>query len=362
MIAPKNISRYIDLVFCLLLLPALMLLLPLDRWWESNSLFVVVLLGWLYATYWLHRSLTVPLMYGENRRPIFALLILVASLVLTYFISHYPVDFGHSMMEREMRRAAKAVGMAAEHFSQKRPLRVPPSNKMLEQAVWFLYVVVTTFSVVVALLSELNQQIMARQSIEFEKKKAELALYKAQINPHFLFNTLNTLLGLIITKSDQAEDAFMHFSNMMKYMCHNSTQDMVSVQTEIDYIEQYIELQRYRLNEHTHIDFSHSGDGSSYECRIAPMLLITFVENAIKYGASSHMTSNIKINIMIQNGVLRLSAINPILPHQTESSKGSGIGISNCKKRLELLYPNKHILLIGESGGVYDLSLTIKLS
>lgn len=303
-------------------------------------------------------------MYGERRRTLLAVFILFASLVLTYFVSHYPIDFGHRMMGEGMRRAADAIDMVADSMVESRRPRpsTPPSNRMLEQAVWFLYVVVTTFSVVVALLSELNQQIVARQSIEFEKKKAELALYKAQINPHFLFNTLNTLLGLIITKSDQAEEAFIQFSNMMKYMCNNSTQDHVGVVTEIDYIEQYIELQRYRLNQHTQIDFSHSGDSSSSQCVIAPMLLITFVENAIKYGASSHLMSKIEIKITIEKGVLHLTSTNPILPHQTESNKGAGIGIANCRKRLELLYPTKHTLLIGENNGKYDVSLTIKLT
>ncbi|MFI3248727.1 MAG: histidine kinase [Rikenellaceae bacterium] len=357
--APKNISRQIDLVFCLLLIPALMLLLPLDRWWESSSIFVVILLAWLYMTYWLHRTVTVPLMYGEKRRPTLALIIFIISLILTYYVSQYPMDFGHRMMPEGARRAMDL----ANDVVRERPQRPtsPPSSKMLEQAVWFLYVVVTTFSIVVALLSELNQQIIARQSIEFEKKKAELALYKAQINPHFLFNTLNTLLGLIITKSEEAEEAFMQFSNLMRYMCNNSTQDMVGIQTEIDYIEQYIEIQKYRLNEHTDIEFLHSGDSSSYECMIAPMLLITFVENAIKYGSSSHQRSKISINIKIENSILLLTASNPILP-QTDSNKGAGIGIANCRKRLELLYPHKHTLLIGENSGVYDVSLTIKLS
>lgn len=358
--AQKNISRYIDLIFCLLLMPALIMLLPLDRWWESNSLFVVILLGWLYTTYWLHRTITVPLISGDNKRPIIALAILLASLLLTYIVSQYPIDLKYRMMMGDgVRRVAD--GVAASSNRPPRPTN-PPSNRMLEQAVWFLYVVVTTFSAVVALLSELNQQIIARQSIEFEKKKAELALYKAQINPHFLFNTLNTLLGLIITKSEQAEEAFIQFCNLMKYMCNNSTQDMVSLQTEVDYIEQYIDLQRYRLNKHTEIEFTHNRDSTSYECNIAPMLLITFIENAIKYGASSHIKSKISIKIVVTNGVLLLTASNPIMPNQTESSKGAGIGIANCRKRLDLLYPNKYTLIIGENEGIYDVSLTIKLS
>lgn len=350
--APRNIPRLIDLVFCFVLLPALIMLLPIDKWWQDNSTFIVILFGWLYATYWLHRSITVPLVCGDKKRPIIAAAIVVISLILTFMLSHYQLDFSTRMAEEISRRGA--------HGRHPRPL--PPVNRMLEQAVWFLYVVVTTFSAVVSLLSELNRQIIARQNIEFEKKKAELALYKAQINPHFLFNTLNTLLGLIITKSEQAEEAFMQFSNIMRYTCNNSTQDMVSIETEIEYIEQYIELQRYRLNRHTHIEFLYDGEIHSSQFMIAPMLLITFVENAIKYGASSHIDSNISINIKVADGVLIMATTNPILPHQTESNKGAGIGISNCRKRLNLLYPDKHILLNGGNNGKYEVELTIKLN
>ena len=100
----------------------------------------------------------------------------------------------------------------------------------------FLYIAVATFSLAVSLLAELHRQSMARQITEFEKKKTELALYKAQINPHFLFNTLNTLFGLMITGSARAETAFMHFIQLMKYMYTHAGKDKISIDTATDYI------------------------------------------------------------------------------------------------------------------------------
>ena len=103
--------------------------------------------------------------------------------------------------------------------------------------------VVTTFSMAVGLLTELYRQRMHRQAVEFEMKKAELALYKAQINPHFLFNNLNTLYGMVVTASDKTEEAFMQFISLMKYMYTNHSKDKIPISTEIEYIRQYIALQ-----------------------------------------------------------------------------------------------------------------------
>ncbi len=200
---------------------------------------------------------------------------------------------------------------------------------------------------------------MYRQSVEFEKKKAELALYKAQINPHFLFNTLNTLLGMVITKSDKTEDAFVQFATLMRYMYSNSDKDMIPLQTELEYITQYVDLQRYRLNENTTVDISLCDEAEASKYQIAPMLLITFVENALKYGVSPHQRSDIKIDVSLQDGVMRLMVQNPIFE---SSTKGKGIGIANCKSRLELLYHGNYTLVIDQSEKSYYVSLTIKLS
>ncbi len=107
-----------------------------------------------------------------------------------------------------------------------------PKIKLQQQAVWFLYIVVMTFSMAVGLLTQLYHQIMERQAVEFERKKAELALYKAQINPHFLFNSLNTLYAMVLTGSAQVEDAFTQFIGLMKYMYANNTKDKIPVCTE----------------------------------------------------------------------------------------------------------------------------------
>ena len=203
---------------------------------------------------------------------------------------------------------------------------------------------------------ELFRQIISRQQIEAEKNKAELALYKAQINPHFMFNTLNTLYGLVITKSDRAEPAFNRFISMMKYMYTNGVKDFIPLGEEAEYIGQYIELQKERLNEHTKVTFDYTADGENY--RIAPMLLITFVENAFKYGVSSHVDTEITIRLTASDGKISFFVGNSVM--KTGDGQGKeGIGITNCRKRLALLYPGKHELKISRPDGRFVVELTI---
>lgn len=341
MIQIKKLPFYIDLVFCLFLLPAMIMLLPIERWLVYNSVFVYLLIGWLYLIYIINRRFTMPYFFKGNKYILFAILFLLLAVAGTYLITHYQMEYPHQRM---------------------RKIRIPaniPKIQLQQQAVWFLYMVVTTFSLAVGLLTELHRQIMARQEIEFEKKKAELALYKAQINPHFLFNTLNTLYGMVLTQSENTETAFNQFISLMRYMYKNGSKDKIPIRSEVEYIEQYIELQKYRMPEHSKVFFSFDHDETASE-EIAPMLLITFVENALKYGVSSLKPSDIYIAASAKNGELLFSTQNPIL-NQNQENKSKGIGISNCRKRLELIYPGKHSLKIDESDGYFKVLLSIRL-
>lgn len=258
----KYLPIGIDLFFCIILLPTMMMMLPVDKWLESNSLFVITLIAWLYAVYFCIKQISVPMALKDRKHLLIAIAVLLGTIFVTWLITQYQMDFpfrGHKpRMDKFMR---KAISMS----------RI----KQHQQGTWFMYLVTVCFSIAVGLLTELYKQIMARQASEFEKKKAELALYKAQINPHFLFNTLNTLYGLMITQSQKAETAFMQFIELIKYMYTKATQDTVSIDEEAEYISQYIELQKNRIDENrTHIYYSYSADESAKASKIAPMILI----------------------------------------------------------------------------------------
>lgn len=333
----RNLPIFIDVIFCVILLPLMIMFLPVERWLTHHTFFVLIFVVWLYVVYFLHRKITVPLIFS-GKKYLAALLILVFTVILTWLVSG--LDW-HGDFLRHHRPAHQ------RHFLMLHPR---------EQAVWFLFFVVSTFSFAVGLLTELYHQMLEKKELEQEKSKAELALYKAQINPHFLFNTLNTLYGLLITGSEKAEQAFMQFTGMMKYMYSKTSADFIPVSDEAEYIRQYIDLQKLRLNGHTAVSFeSEEGDD---EAVIAPMLLITFVENAFKYGVSSHIDSRIDIWLSSGDGKISFIVRNRIFP-ESLSGKGEGIGIANCRKRLSLIYPGAHSLKITDSDGVFAVNLTI---
>ena len=347
MLNHKYLPGGIDLFFCVALLPAMIALLPVERWLENNSTFVILLVGWLYAVYFLTRKVCVPMLFQSHRRQLVVLGILAVTLLVTWLITQYQLEYPFRGSHPRPERVKKMANLSKIRLHQ--------------QATWFLYLVTLCFSVAVGLLTELYRQMSVRQNIEFEKKKAELALYKAQINPHFLFNTLNTLYGLMLTQSEKAETAFMQFIHLVKYMYTRATEDRVSVEEEAEYIRRYIELQKNRMDEsRTHVDYVYANDRSCPQAQIAPMLLVTFVENALKYGTSSHLESEIRISVGLKEGVLCFMAENQVV-NPRPADKAPGIGISNCRKRLELLYPSAHSLEITETEGWYRVNLKINL-
>ena len=225
------------------------------------------------------------------------------------------------------------------------------------QMVWFFFLIVTGFSLSIELIFELFRQVISRQETEAEKNKAQLALYKVQINPHFLFNTLNTLYGLVLTQSEKAESAFVKLYDILKYMYTQTTFEVIPVNQEVEYIRQYVDLQSLRLNQHTQVKLETQIDDGQVE--IPPMVLITFVENAFKYGVSPDTNCTILLRITVKEGQLIFETENRVM--KENRTNPHAIGIKNCRKRLELLYPGRYKLMTKEENGLFNVRLTIQL-
>jgi two-component system, LytTR family, sensor kinase len=190
-----------------------------------------------------------------------------------------------------------------------------------------------------------------------EKKTAQLVFLKNQVNPHFIFNTLNNIYSLVSSKSDKALPSIEKLSQLMRYMYKDSDAPKVNLQNEIDYITSFIDLQIIRLSNTKSILYQCSGNIAQYS--IAPLLLIPFIENMFKHGILNQIEKPLEINISTINGTLQLITSNFI--NTLHKDQASGIGLDNVKKRLALLYPDKHTLKIETKDNIYKTTLQIKL-
>jgi len=195
------------------------------------------------------------------------------------------------------------------------------------------------------------------ERIRNEKLQAELSHLKLQIHPHFLFNTLNSIYSSAIRKDDKTADSIIVFSDFIRYLLQDSYQKEVSLEKEIQYISNYIELQKDRLRNSVDIVFLTQGNFS--ERNIAPLILFTFIENAFKYGVNPEENSEIKIEIYLLNHELKLLVSNNIVSIQNGES--SNIGINNAKERLNLFYPGQHELYISQKQNNFLVDLQIVL-
>jgi two-component system LytT family sensor kinase len=221
----------------------------------------------------------------------------------------------------------------------------------------FIFLIIMALSTAVKIIRQWQLIEQRATQAEADKASAELSFLKAQINPHFLFNTLNNIYTLALMKDENAPDSIMKLSNIMRYVTDDATKDFVPLQDEIDCINDYIELQRLRIGEKTTIDLDISEDIGIIQ--IAPLILMTFIENVFKYGISKHNKSVIVIKIKGSETGIYFFCQNRIFPEKGEN-KRTGIGLVNTRQRLAHLYPGKYILDINTENELYTVELTLR--
>lgn len=197
-----------------------------------------------------------------------------------------------------------------------------------------------------------------------EKQKTEMNLLKARVNPHFLFNTLNTIYLNALKKDDKTPDLILKLSDSFRYILHEGQKEKVAIQQELFHIQNYIHLQEERLSDKVQVNFIKNIENQTQE--IAPILLIGFIENAFKYVSILKGNNHkIDIEILLKNKELRFFCKNPFNKNALDRISvdwiESGIGIRNTEKRLQLLYPQNHTLEINEDTDFFEIKLTLKL-
>ncbi len=218
-------------------------------------------------------------------------------------------------------------------------------------------------STLIKIIADWARHLRERQTLETQTMQSELKFLKSQINPHFLFNTLNNLYALTLKKSDLAPEIVLRLSEMMRYMLYECNEKRVLLSKEVNYIKNYLELERLRQGKNVDIQFEVRGEISDQ--KIAPLMFIPFLENSFKHGLSNQLTQgfvNIRLQVDEQNVEFFIENSKPESPpRQDHRRKSGGIGLVNVHRRLNLLYPDQYDLKINDTPKTYSVNLKLAL-
>lgn len=223
---------------------------------------------------------------------------------------------------------------------------------------------VSSTSTLFKIITDWARQLKERQELETQTMQSELRFLKSQINPHFLFNTLNNLYALTLKKSDKAPEIVIKLSEMMRYMLYECNEKSVLLSKEVNYIRNYIDLESLRQGQTVTIDFTVKGSIS--EQSIAPLIFIPFLENAFKHGLNNHITQGF-VNIILEvknhniHFFIENSKPDNIPLQQPNRPKSGGIGLVNIHRRLNLIYPDQYDLKIDNNPKTYAVDLKLEL-
>jgi LytS/YehU family sensor histidine kinase len=201
-------------------------------------------------------------------------------------------------------------------------------------------------------------------SNRLDQSSANLQFLRSQINPHFLFNALNTLYGTSLQENaEKTAEGIQKLGDLMRFMLHENNQDTIAVEREKEYLVNYVDLQLLRTKGQEQIEILFNRSEEVCRGDIAPMLLIPFVENAFKHGISAQKKSWVKISLRCREGEVHLDINNSIHRNSGEDPEkiSSGIGLQNVRQRLNIIYPNKHELIIRENELEYFVHLSLQL-
>ena len=224
----------------------------------------------------------------------------------------------------------------------------------------FPYLFILAASTAYSMILDKIQNDKLVQEKENENLKTELSFLRSQVSPHFMFNVLNNMVALARKQSAQLEPSLIKLSSLMRYMLYEADEDKVPLEKEIEYLQSFIDLQQQRFGKNVKLNVSINDTDRNYD--IEPMLLIPFVENAFKHGAGLVEDAQIDIDLRAKNNLLQFSVRNKYNRGTEEiKDKTSGIGLTNAKRRLNLLYGKNHTLLINKNGCWFTISLQLNL-
>ncbi len=225
----------------------------------------------------------------------------------------------------------------------------------------FFFSMVVGFAIAIRATNRIFKEEKRREQEESERLKSELTYLKYQLQPHFFFNTLNNIYALIDAFPDRAKDTVLKLSKLMRYVLYKSTEPKVPLQAELDFIQNYVELMRIRYANHVQIEMQLPKIDQGYQ--IPPLLIVPLLENAFKHGVDATKKSFITIELAIEKDDFNIIIQNSYFPKNDTDESGSGIGLENLKKRLDLLYhPKDYTFAHQQEGEIYQTHLSLSLN
>jgi len=236
---------------------------------------------------------------------------------------------------------------------------LPTEFYMVSFTEWEVLITIFLIYLVLTTLLKLSRSWYRLQQVEKEKLSIELNSLKAQVNPHFLFNSLNSIYSLALARSEQTAESVLELSNLLRYMLYEVSEERVDLEKEVEMIENYLELQKLRADETTEVSFTILGELK--DKKIAPLLFFPLIENAFKHGVKGVSDSAfIEMELKVAETVEFEVKNNKGEVDDMEGGKYGGIGLENVKRRLELIYPQKHDLDIEETEEIFKVKLMLK--
>ncbi len=310
---------------------------------HSFSAGVIFYMGYLYL---------VPHFFLKEKKLIYIAL-LIGLILATYFISNFIKEylFFHLDEYAPIREAVKNAPPKDEGFRP--PIKVFSFfNHCLSS------ILVSGFAIGLGVMETLKQNEKKQKELEKEKLNSELAFLKNQVSPHFFFNTLNNIYSLIGIDGPTAQESVLKLSKLMRYLLYESEHGETPIRNEIGFMNNYIDLMKLRLSPKVELNVDFPKECADFT--IPPLLFVPFIENAFKHGVSYRERSFINISMVIDARQIRFISENSIGKTAKTDLQHSGIGLENVRKRLNLLFPEKHELKIENNGEVFRAELTIQ--
>jgi two-component system LytT family sensor kinase len=297
--------------------------LPYQFWIKQSGVLVM-----LVAVFYVNSNIFVPQLLMKNNNLGFILVILAIIIAVGPLVN---------MLDDALRLPE----LMDKAFNASGTVRPPRKKDRLDIFQIMMTLMILGISTSVTLIQKWQADKQQREALEKERIGSELSFLKAQINPHFFFNTLNNIYALTHVDVENSRRALHKLSRMMRYLLYDTQAGITPLSKEVSFIVDYLELMKLRLNDTTKVSFE--GPLLSQDINIAPMLFLPYIENAFKHGVSAVEPSLIHIELSLENNLLELKVSNTIFNENAEivDSYG-GIGLSNTKRRLDLLYPGKH--------------------